>query len=209
ALDGRLSDPESTIAICRDAETRVLGRPAGTQDYVPALRGGFNVIAYGPATRSVRTVRGPFGPVARSLVLFDSGRPHSSGHNNWEIYKAHVEGDPDVRRLLEGIRGAAEKMAQALDAGDVEEMGRALGEEWSFRKRLSPRVSTPVREEAERRALAAGAWGAKACGAGGGGVMAVLGPEAARGRIEEALRGVPGGSLFAAAPDPEGLRVEL
>lgn len=209
ALTGAALDPDRAIALCRDAETRVLGRPAGTQDYVPALRGGFNVIAYGVGSRSVRTVAGPLEEFARSLVLFDSGRPHSSGLNNWEIYKARIDGDAEVVRLLEGIRGAAETMAAALDAGDLEAMGRALGDEWGFRKRLSPRVTTPSLEEAERRALAAGAWGAKACGAGGGGVMVVLGPASARERIRGALRGVPGGSVFAAEPDPEGARVEV
>jgi len=208
-LTGAPLDPDRAIALCRDAETRVLGKPAGTQDYVPALCGGFNVISYGAGSRSIRTVSGPFEEFARSLVLFDSGRPHSSGLNNWEIYKAHIDGDPEVRRLLEGIRGASEKMAAALDAGDLESMGRTLAEEWSFRKRLSTRVTTPSLDEAERRALAAGAWGAKACGAGGGGVMVVLGPASARERIDGALRAVPGGSVFAAAPDAEGARVEV
>ena len=209
ALRGTTLGADALIALCRDIETRVLGKPAGTQDYVPALLGGFNVISYGPGSPEVRPVPASREEFARCLVLFDSGRPHSSGLNNWEIYKAHVDGDPEVRRLLGGIRDAAEKMAAALDAGDLEAMGRALGEEWSFRKRLSPRVSTPALEEAERRALAAGAWGAKACGAGGGGVMVVLGPAPARERIAAALGDVPGGALFAAGPDGEGARIEV
>ena len=42
------------MLLCRDAETRVLGRPAGTQDYESALRGGFNVITYGAGGTTVR-----------------------------------------------------------------------------------------------------------------------------------------------------------
>ena len=209
ALTGAGLEAERAIDLCRDVETRVLGKPAGTQDYVPALRGGFHAIRYGPGSRSMRSVPADVGRFARSLVLFDSGRPHSSGLNNWEIYKARIDGDPEVTGLLAGIRDAADEMAAALDAGDPEAMGRALGREWSFRKRLSPRVSTPLLEEAERRAAAAGAWGAKACGAGGGGVMIVLGPETARERIARALGEIPGGALFAASPDLQGARVEL
>jgi D-glycero-alpha-D-manno-heptose-7-phosphate kinase len=208
-LSGTALDPDGVIGLCRDIETAVLGKPAGTQDYVPALRGGFQVIQHGPGSRSIRRVPADAGGFARALVLFDSGRPHSSGLNNWEIYKARIDGDRAVAELLAGIRDAAEEMAAALDAGDLEAMGRALGREWSFRKRLSPRVSTPLLEEAERRAAGAGAWGAKVCGAGGGGVMAVLGPESARERISAALAAIPGGAPFAAAPDPEGARVEL
>ncbi|HET7453467.1 MAG TPA: hypothetical protein VFL12_12035 [Thermoanaerobaculia bacterium] len=209
ALDGGTLDADRAIALCRDAETRVLGRPAGTQDYVPALRGGFHAITYGPGAPTFRAFPVSLAKFASSLVLFDSGRPHDSGLNNWEIYKARIDGDRAVARLLDGIRSAAGKMAAALEAFDVEAMGRALGEEWSFRKRLSPNVSTPLLEEAERRALGAGAWGAKACGAGGGGVMAVLGPPSARERIVEALRELPGGALFAAAPDGDGARIEV
>jgi D-glycero-alpha-D-manno-heptose-7-phosphate kinase len=209
AFRGALPDPDRLIEVCRDVETRVLGKPAGTQDYVPALRGGFNVIEYAPGSRSIRNVPADAERFARSLVLVDSGRPHSSGLNNWEIYKARLDGDEKVAALLGGIREAAEEMAAALDAGDVEAMGRALGREWSFRKRLSPRVSTPLLEEAQRRATEAGAWGAKACGAGGGGVMVVLGPDAARERIVAALRSIPGGAIFPASPELQGARAEL
>lgn len=208
-LAGETLEPERAVLLCRDAETRVLGRPAGTQDYEPALRGGFNVITYDVGGSTVRTLPADGEDFGAALVLFDSGRPHSSGLNNWEIYKARIDGDTDVRRALDGIRDAAETMAQALEGGDIESMGRALGAEWAHRKRLSPRVTTPVFEEAERRALAAGAWGAKACGAGGGGVMIFMGPPSARERIAGALRAVPGGSVFSAVPENEGARPEV
>jgi D-glycero-alpha-D-manno-heptose-7-phosphate kinase len=209
ALEGRELELERAVAICRDVETRVLGKPAGIQDYVPALRGGFHVIELGAGSPSIRRVPADAAEFARGLVLFDSGRPHSSGLNNWEIYKARIDGDADVARLLDGIREAAGEMATALGGGDVEAMGRALGKEWSFRKRLSSRVSTPRLEEAERRAADAGAWGAKACGAGGGGVMVVLGPAERRDRIAGALGAIPGGAIFPAVPEDEGARVEL
>jgi len=208
-LAGETLEPERAVLLCRDAETRVLGRPAGTQDYEPALRGGFNVITYDVGGSTVRTLPAGGEEFGASLVLFDSGLPHSSGLNNWEIYKARIDGDADVRRALEGIRDAAEAMAEALASGDLESMGRALGTEWSHRKRLSPRVTTAVFEEAERRAVAAGAWGAKACGAGGGGVMIVMGPPSCRDRIAGALRGVPGGSVFSAVPENDGARLEV
>ena len=209
ALKGETLETEQAVTLCRDAETIVLGRPAGTQDYEPALRGGFNILSFSPGSRSVRTIPARGEEFSRSLVLFDSGRPHSSGLNNWEIYKARIEGDESVARALDGIRDAALAMAGAVEREDLEAMGRALGDEWSHRKKLSSRVSTPILEEAERCALAAGAWGAKACGAGGGGVMIVLGPAAGREKIAGALRGIPGGAVFAADPENEGARIEV
>jgi hypothetical protein len=39
--------------------------------------------------------------------------------------------------------------------------------------------------------------------------MAVLGPPSVRERIVEALGELPGGALFAAAPDGDGARIEV
>ena len=208
-LSGEALDAARVIAVCRDAETRVLARPAGTQDYEPALRGGLNVIAHEAGGARVRTMSTRSLPLAESLVLWDSGRSHSSGLNNWEIYKARIDGDDSVRRALDGIRDAAAAMAEAAGAGDVERMGSALSDEWAHRRELSPRVATPALDEGEARARAAGAWGAKACGAGGGGVLAVLAPPAARARVADALAAIGGGALLDAGPEDAGVRVEV
>jgi D-glycero-alpha-D-manno-heptose-7-phosphate kinase len=98
-------------------------------------------------------------------------------------------------------------LARASYSLDFEAMGRAMGEEWAFRKRLSRRASTELLDEAERRALSAGAWGAKACGAGGGGILAILAPAQRKGAVEESLRSLEGGKIFDAAPENDGLRL--
>ena len=200
---------ERICEICRDIETRVLRAPAGTQDYEAALRGGLNVISFGIGGPVVETRRVPAEEFSKHLVLFDSGTSHSSGLNNWEIYKARIDGDANVREALDGIRDCAEALAQASRSLDFEAMGRWLGEEWKYRKRLSKNVSTPLLEEAESRSISAGGWGAKACGAGGGGVLAVLTPPERRNAVTDSLRSLPGGKLFEAAPENEGLLVEI
>ena len=52
---------------------------------------------------------------------------------------------------------------------------------------LSRVVSTPEVEDVLARAYDCGAWGAKVCGAGGGGCVAILGPPAGRSRLEDRL----------------------
>ena len=197
---------ERICELCRDTETRVLAAPAGTQDYESALRGGINVISFGIGGAVVETRAVPVEEFSRHLVLFDSGASHSSGLNNWEIYKARIDGDANVRDALDGIRDCAATLARASYSLDFEAMGRAMGEEWVFRKRLSRRASTELLDEAERRSRAAGAWGAKACGAGGGGVLAILVPPPRRESVVETLRGLGGGAIFEASPENDGLR---
>jgi D-glycero-alpha-D-manno-heptose-7-phosphate kinase len=164
------------VDFVRDVETRVLRKPAGVQDYFPPLSGGLHRILFEPGrTRAERSDVDP-DLWERHLTLFDTGASHSSGMNNWEIFRARLEGDQAVGSCLEGVRRAAAGMAAAAQAMDFPAMGEALGQEWDARRELAPVVSTPLIERAISAARAAGAWAGQACGAGGGGCVVFLSP---------------------------------
>jgi D-glycero-alpha-D-manno-heptose-7-phosphate kinase len=78
-------------------------------------------------------------------------------------------------------------MAASLDAGDLARVGAAMTAEWRARRELSAVVSTPQIERILDAARAAGAWGGKVCGAGGGGCVAILAPPTARAAVAGAL----------------------
>ena len=195
------------VDFVRDVETRVLGKPAGVQDYYPALAGGLHTIAFRPGATRAR--RADVDPRAwgRRMTLFDTGASHSSGMNNWEILRSRLEGDARVARELESVRLAAEAMAAAASAMDFAAMGAALAAEWSARRRLAPVVSTPLIERAIDAAREAGAWGGKACGAGGGGFVVFLSPEEATPRVRTALGGLGEGRIVDAPVVSRGLEV--
>jgi D-glycero-alpha-D-manno-heptose-7-phosphate kinase len=183
---GRLAGVDRVAFVC-DVETRVLGKPAGVQDYYPPLEGGLHSIRFRPGV--TRAQRREVDPALwrRHMTLFDTGRSHSSGMNNWEVLRGRLEGDARIAAGLDGVRSAAEKMADAAERLDFAEMGRALAEEWDARRRLAPVVSTTGIESAIAAAREAGAWGGKACGAGGGGFVVVLSPPDATPRVRAAL----------------------
>ena len=56
-------------------------------------------------------------------------------------------------------------------AGQLTAFGELLGTAWEYKKRMSPKITTPVIDEAYAEALAHGAIGGKITGAGGGGFM--------------------------------------
>jgi len=195
------------VDLVRDVETRVLGKPAGVQDYYPALEGGLHTIAFEAGrTRAKRREIDP-DMWERHLTLFDTGAVHSSGMNNWEIFRARLEGDGEVAERLEEVRAAAAKMAEAAGALDFQAMGAALRQEWEARRRLAPVVSSPLIERAISAALAAGAWGGKACGAGGGGCVVFLSPAEKTASVREALRGLGEGAVLSVAAESRGLLV--
>jgi D-glycero-alpha-D-manno-heptose-7-phosphate kinase len=204
---GRTFDGEGRVELVRDIETRVLGKPAGVQDYYPPLSGGLHLLEFEPGRVVVRRQEVDPSEWLRYLTLFDTGAAHSSGMNNWEVFRARLEGDHLVAARLDDVREAAREMADAVKAGDFRAMGAALKREWEARRRLAPVVSSPGIEAAIEAALAAGAWGGKACGAGGGGCIVLLAPEAKTAAVRAALAALPDGRVLLVAAENHGLEV--
>lgn len=206
--NGAAFDGNVTVEFVRDVETRVLGKPAGVQDYYPALEGGLHVLRF----ETGRTVseRSEVDEAAweAHLTLFDTGAAHSSGMNNWEVFRRRLEGDPEVARGLEGIAAAAREMASAVGEGDFAAMGRALDREWKARRELAPVVTSPAIESAISAAVAAGAWGGKACGAGGGGCVVFLSPPEDTAAVRKALDRIANGKVLPVRAENRGLSLE-
>jgi D-glycero-alpha-D-manno-heptose-7-phosphate kinase len=86
-------------------------------------------------------------------------------------------------------------------------MGRALSEEWAARRDLAPVVSSPSIERAIAAAREAGAWGGKACGAGGGGCVVFLASPDRTPAVRDALAGLGDGSVLPVKAERRGLEV--
>ena len=196
------------VDFVRDVETRVLGKPAGVQDYYPPLEGGVHVITFRAGRTTSQRIPADADAWERHLTLFDSGVSHSSGMNNWQILRARLEDDRDVTKNLAGVRRAAEAMSEAVQRSDFPRMGEALRKEWQARRRLAPVVSTPLIERAITSAVEGGAWGGKACGAGGGGCIVFLSPPDRTGDVRRALSQLPEGQVVPVRVVEEGLRVK-
>ena len=131
-----------------------------------------------------------------------------SGTNNWEIYKRHIDGDPDLFNLFEGIRDAAVRMREALLDDNWAEVSTVMREAYPRRKRLAPGVTTPQMEKLVQTALDNGAEAAKVCGAGGGGCIAFLCSEGRKRDVEAALAAEEGAEVIDWAFSQEGLIVK-
>src|SRR5438309_4606664 len=78
------------------------------------------------------------------IVLAYTGEPRNSGINNWEVTKAHIDGDAKVRRNFDRIAAIAHAMRGALDRADWNDVARLLREEWANRRKNAPGISTPL-----------------------------------------------------------------
>jgi len=195
------------VELVRDLETRLLGVPAGIQDYYPAVFGGLAALHLNPGTIIRHPISLPVGELAEHMLLHYTGIAHFSGTNNWQLYKRHVEGKRKVIRGFDAIAEAAVEMEKALEGGNLEAAGGALTREWKSRKALIEGISTPEIDTAIEAATNAGAWGGKVCGAGGGGCIVFLTPRDRRDAVRRALAAQPG-RVLDAVPVANGLSVE-
>ena len=199
--------PLEGVELVRDVETRVLGKPAGVQDYYSAFGGALHCLWFETGRTVAERLDVEPSDWEKHLTLFDTEAAHSSGMNNWEVFRRRLEGDAAVAASLDRVAAAARKMAEAAHRNDFPEMGRALEEEWAARRTLAPVVSSPAIERAIGAARDAGAWGGKACGAGGGGCVVFLSPPERTRGVRDALGGLGEGSVLSIRAEPRGLEV--
>jgi D-glycero-alpha-D-manno-heptose-7-phosphate kinase len=204
---GEPIEGESLVELVRDLETRLLGVPAGIQDYYPAVFGGLAALHLNPGAVVRHPIPLPVGELAEHMLLHYTGIAHFSGTNNWELYKRHVDGKKKVIRGFDRITKSSIEMEKALENGNLRAAGAALAQEWANRKRLIAGISSPEIDAAVAAATEAGAWGGKVCGAGGGGCIVFLMPRDKRDEVRRALAAMPG-RVLDAVPVAHGLSVE-
>ncbi len=204
---GHPVDGDDLIHLVRDLETRLLGIPAGIQDYYPPVYGGLAALHLDPGDVVRHPITLPLAELGRHLILHYSGVSHFSGTNNWQMYKGFIDGDRRMREGLAEISRISVEMERALVARDFHAAGTALADEWGARKKLVDGISTPEVDAVIAAATKAGAWAGKVCGAGGGGCIVVLAPEERRDAVIAALAKAPGKTLDV-SPVLSGLAVE-
>ena len=202
------SPPAARVRLARDLEARLMELPTGIQDHYPGLLGGALEIRMQPGGEAVRSLAADLEALGDSLLVVYSGISHFSAGQNWQVVRRRLEGDPETVELFTGIAEAAAALAEALEAGDLPRVGSLMAREWSFRRRLADGVSTPELEALLAAAASQGAWGGKACGAGGGGCLAILCPPDRRPEVAAALEAA-GGRVLAARPTRESLTVSV
>ena len=202
------SSPDQRSALARDLEARLMGLPTGRQDHFPALLGGALEILHAPGGEVVRRLEVDLDRLGDHLVVAYTGSSHFSAGNNWQVVRRRLEGHEPVSEAFSEIARTAEEMVAALEAADLERVGQLMTREWRARRSLADGVSTEEIETLLELAHSAGAWGGKACGAGGGGSIAVLCSPEVRSAVERALEG-QGARLLAARPSGDPVSVEV
>ena len=194
------------LEIAKNVEAVVIKVPTGWQDYFPALYGGASAVHLDCDGVKREKLPVPFADLEERFVLCYTGMPRDSAINNWEVMKAHIDGDRKVRRNFSRITAIAIRMREALLAYDWNDVAKLLALEWQNRKRNFAGISTPKIDRMIEQTRQHGTLAAKVCGAGGGGCVVFLVEAGTKSRVETELVKL-GGQIINFAVSRTGLEV--
>lgn len=185
ASRGDTMTPGAIAELSRDIEISDLGIAGGRQDHYAAAFGGALGLRF--SARGVDVSRIPMparvrSEIERRCIVVHTGQSRISGDTIAAVLHAYREGERGVLCALARMRELAEQMADALAAGNIDDLANLVGEQWVHQRSLHPAIPTPLIDEMIERASSAGALGSKALGASGGGcVLAIAGAD----RVEQ------------------------
>jgi D-glycero-alpha-D-manno-heptose-7-phosphate kinase len=208
-LGGRAYTAEELARLAYAIEREDLGISGGWQDQYAAAYGGFNLLEFSGgrvAITPIRAAAGALDRLQRCLLLCYTG----AVRRDVGLIDAQISmfrrGREETLLGMKQLTEMAYAMRDAVESGDVDELGPMLDDAFESKKRMNPRVAegTPI-ESMLSAARDAGATGGKICGAGGGGYLLIAGPPAARPRVRARLEGM-GGQFAPFAFYPGGVR---
>jgi D-glycero-alpha-D-manno-heptose-7-phosphate kinase len=164
---------------CR-LESHEAGIAGGRQDQFVAAFGGFLRLRFHDPHADVQPLRldpAFAAELERRMLLCYTGASRFSGATITRVMRAYERGDRAVTGALAALRDIAERMAEALVAGDLAKTGELLTENWRRQQRLDAAMCTPEMSRLEDVMRAHDALGGKASVSGAGGCMFFLGPD--------------------------------
>jgi D-glycero-alpha-D-manno-heptose-7-phosphate kinase len=168
-------------------EIDILGEPIGKQDQYAAAFGGMNLFRFLPGGR----VTTEHARVTEKWHLFDNLLMFWTGHQRSasSVLSEQQEDTESKRERLREMRDQADELFEIVRQPEVDlkAFGRVLHEGWVRKRTLASGISNGPIDAWYERALDAGAYGGKLCGAGGGGFLLFVVPTERRRAVREAL----------------------
>lgn len=193
ALYGLRGHMTSQDRLAKDAihiEQKLIGENVGSQDQVLAAYGGFTRIAFH------RDDSFAVAPVVLPGRRRDELRDHLmlcfTGFSRIAdpIAKSMIDNlerrKPELDRMREMVDEAIAILADSRVC--IDEFGKLLALNWTYKRRLSDCVSTPEIDQIYDEAMRAGAIGGKILGAGGGGFMLLFAKPEKHAAIRDRLK---------------------
>lgn len=172
-----------------EIEIDILGKPIGIQDQTIAAHGNLCFLEF-LKSGEVKVEKVPVSAelkrnLASNILLFYTNRTRNAN----TILKEQRSNIDERTAELCTLRDLAYRAKEAVLAGNIDEIGLLLHENWLLKKRLASGVTDPEIDAMYFAGLSAGAIGGKVAGAGGGGFLMLYCPKAKQDAVRDALHG--------------------
>lgn len=169
-------------------EIDILKNPIGKQDQYAVAYGGLQRYQF---NRDGSVFSDPIickketkAQLEKNLMFFYTGITRKSSTVLTE-QKAKI---PQKKVSLDRLIELTNEAQDALQANDLDCIGRMLHEAWLLKRQFASNVSNDVIDDMYNRAMDAGALGGKILGAGGGGFLMVYVPEEKQANVKKAIQ---------------------
>ncbi|HEY3295954.1 MAG TPA: GHMP kinase [bacterium] len=173
-----------------EIEIERCSKPIGKQDQYAAAYGGLRVYTFHPDesvdVEPVELSARSLWQFGSSLMLFYTGRTRKSA----EILTEQKAQTCNRRGNLEAMLPLVGTIRASLCGGRFDDVGRALHDGWTLKKKMASRVSDGEIDSVYEQAREAGAIGGKIAGAGGGGFLLLYVPVQHQEKVRTALSGM-------------------
>lgn len=162
-------------------EAEILKRPIGKQDPYLAAFGGLTVLEIArDGTVKVRPANVSHDiadELNRNMLIFFTGKTRSADEILREQEKSVREEKKNVVDSMHYIKDLGYQILEAVESGNIDEVGKKFHQHWQYKKRISGQMTNPHFDAIYEAALEAGALGGKISGAGGGGFFTFYVPK--------------------------------
>lgn len=172
AMRGEMTNKRQLACEAVHVERTLLKENVGVQDQIAAAYGGFNKIVLLPngdfIVEPVIISQERLQSLQDHCLMFFTGVSRTAS----EIAKKQMDSADEKKTELYAMRQLVDEALTVLTTGaDLSEFGKLLHESWQLKRSLSSAIAPGYIDDMYKAARAAGAYGGKLLGAGGGGFM--------------------------------------
>ena len=195
---GMMLDDQTIIDIIRDGE-RIVHRAetAGRIDVGPVYFGGFARFSAAEGVKK-EDISAPL-----NLVVIDTGPKPPTAEMVGRVRERYNKDRDGTIKIMRNIDACVEKEIAALKIGNIQELGKEMSRNHALLKELG--VSSEGLDRAVSIAAENGAYGAKLCGGGGGGMAVALVDDASAETVVKSLK-ANGFEAYVTSIEPKGAK---
>jgi D-glycero-alpha-D-manno-heptose-7-phosphate kinase len=183
--------PRELAELACHIEIDVLGEPIGKQDQYIAAFGGVTVFEFNRddsvTARPLKATPDTLDLLEDSLIMVSTGFYRAAGQVLKEQDDKTRTADAAMVSNLHYVKELGQRSLEAIESGNLTDLGRLMDEHWGHKKKRSSLMSNPDIDRWYALAMENGALGGKLIGAGGGGFLLFYTEQ--KGRLRHALRG--------------------